>query len=54
LDLDSKLWLTKKEKEQILQTTGDVMRYWLSYRNTKTVESLKEEFKEIDVLLINN
>ena len=54
LELDSKLWLTKKEKEQILQTTGDVMKYWLSYRNTKTVENLKEEFKEIDVLLINN
>ena len=47
LELDSKLWLTKKEKEQILQTTGDVMKYWLSYRNTKTVENLKEEFKEI-------
>ena len=54
LEVDSKLWITKKEKEKILQTTGDVMKYWLSYRNTKTVENLKEEFKEIDVLLINN
>ena len=54
LEVDSKLWITKKEKEKILQTTGDVIKYWLSYRNTKTVDNLKEEFKEIDVLLINN
>jgi hypothetical protein len=53
LDLDSKLWLTKKEKEQILQT-GDVMKYWLSYRDTKTIENLKEELKGIEVLPINN
>ena len=48
------LELTQKEKEKILQTTGDVIKYWLSYRNTKAVENIKEEFKEIDVLLINN
>ena len=54
LELNSKLWITKKEKEQILQTTGDVIKYWLSYRNTKAVENIKEEFKEIDVLLLNN
>ena len=54
LEVDSKLWITKKEKEKILQTTGDVIKYWLSYRNTKAVENIKEEFKEIDVLLINN
>ena len=54
LEVDSKLWITKKEKEKILQTTGDVIKYWLSYRNTKAVENIKEEFKEIDVLLLNN
>ena len=54
LEVDSKLWITKKEKEKILQTTGDVIKYWLSYRNTKAVENIKEEFKEIDVLLSNN
>ena len=46
LEVDSKLWITKKEKEKILQTTGDVIKYWLSYQNTKAVENIKEEFEK--------
>ena len=36
LELDSKLWLTEEEKIKLLKTAGDVLNYWLSYRNTKT------------------
>ena len=52
LELDSKLWIKKHEKERILKTAREVMEYWLSYRNAKTVKSFKEEFKEIEVILI--
>ena len=51
LDLDSKLWLTKDDKIQILKTTGDVMNYWLSYRNTKTAENFKKDFPEVEVFV---
>ncbi len=44
LELDSKSWLTKDEKIKILKTTGDVMSYWLSNRNTKTASNLREDF----------
>jgi|TARA_B100000768_G_C11267445_1_gene371749 30S ribosomal protein 3 len=54
LELDSKLWLTQEEKMEVLKTTGDVMNYWLSYRDTKTSKNLQEDFTEIEVLTITN
>ena len=53
LELDSKLWLTEDEKIKILKTTSDVMRYWLSYRNKKTSQNLKDELQDVQVLTIN-
>ena len=53
LELDSKLWLTEEEKIKLLKTAGDVMNYWLSYRNTKTAENLKESFQDIELLTLN-
>ena len=53
LELDSKLWLTEYEKIKILKTTGDVMNYWLSYRNKKAVPNLKKEFPDIEILNLN-
>ena len=50
LELDSKLWLTQEAKINILQVTSNVMKYWLSNRNTKTTE----DFKEIEILMDNN
>jgi 30S ribosomal protein 3 len=52
LDLNSKIWLTQEEKFRILKTTGDVMEYWLSYRDTKTCENLQEDFPGIEVVTI--
>ena len=52
LKLDSKIWLSQTEKLRILKTTSDVMNYWLSYRNTKTVENFKKDFPEVEVLKI--
>ena len=54
LELDSKLWLTQEEKIKILKTTGDVMNYWLSYRNAKTSKNLQEDFLEVEVLTFND
>jgi 30S ribosomal protein 3 len=54
LKLDSKLWLTQEEKIIMLKTIGDVMNYWLSYRNTKTYENLKEDFPEVEIFVVDN
>jgi len=53
LELDSKLWLAEPEKLKILKATGNVMKYWLSYRNKKTAQNLKEEFPDVEVLNFN-
>ena len=54
LELDSKLWLDQNEKIEILKTAGDVMNYWLSYRNNKTVNDLKQNFGQIEIVTIND
>jgi 30S ribosomal protein 3 len=53
LELDSKPWLTKDEKIKILKTTGDVMSYWLSNRNTKTASNLREDFIGVEIVNLN-
>ena len=50
LELDSKIWLTQDEKIEVLKVAGDVMKYWLAYRDVKTVENLKTEFQEVEVI----
>ena len=54
LELDSKNWLSNEEKITILKTVGEVMNYWLSYRNTKTVPDFKADFEEVEILTIKN
>jgi|TARA_B100000475_G_scaffold175722_1_gene139588 30S ribosomal protein 3 len=54
IELDSKLWLDHNEKMQILKSAGDVMNYWLSYRNNKTVNDLKQNFGQIEIVTIND
>ena len=53
LELDSKLWLTSDEKLTILKTAGEIMNYWLSYRNTKTAQDLPRNFKGIEILAVS-
>jgi len=53
LELDSKTWLTQEEIIKILETAGEVMNYWLSYRNTTTINRLKKDFQEVDVIMLN-
>ena len=53
LELDSKLWLNQEEKVKILKTAGDITNYWVSYRNTKSVNQLKEDFKRVEVVIVN-
>ena len=54
LELDSKLWLTAQEKLKILQLSKDVMKYWFSYRDTKTTEDLVKDIANIDSLIFSN
>jgi len=54
LELDSKLWLTQEEKIKILKIIGNVMNYWLLYRNTKTTEHLRKDFQEIEFIIPRN
>jgi len=53
LELDSKLWLARDEKIEILKTTSDVMSYWLSHRDKRKVTNLREKFKDVEVLTIS-
>ena len=55
LELDSKFWLTKEEKNNILKTTGDLMNYWFSCRNLTTAKNtFLNDFKEVEVVTFNN
>ena len=51
IELDSKLWLSQKEKTEILKIAGDVMNFWLLHRDTKTLGDLKKDLSE-DVIII--
>ena len=53
LELNSKNWLTQEEKIRTLKITRDVMEYWLSYRNTGTIENFKEDFQNSEILIVN-
>ena len=50
LELEPKLWLSDEEKINILKLAGDSIDYWLSYRNTKTVNDFKRKYPIIEVL----
>ena len=52
LELDSKNWLTQKEKLDILKIASNVMEYWLSYRNKKTAQDLIEDFEGVEIVTI--
>jgi len=54
LELDSKRWLNSEEKKRILKTAGDIMNYWLSCRNEKSIANLKEDFPDIEILPLHN
>ena len=54
LELSSRRWLDPEEKKRILKRAGDVMNYWLSYRNEKTFANLKEDFPDIEILPLYN
>jgi 30S ribosomal protein 3 len=54
LELDTKLWLNPEEKISILKTAGEIMKYWLSYRNVKTVENFKQKFENMEIVVLHN
>ena len=53
LELNSKNWLTQEEKIKTLKITRDVMEYWLSHRNTRSIENFKEDFQNSEILIVN-
>jgi 30S ribosomal protein 3 len=46
LELDSKPWLSEKEKIIILNLTTDVITHWRKHRNTETADSIAKNFGE--------
>ena len=54
LELDSKSWLTQKEKVNILKIASNVMEYWLSHRNTRTAQDLLEDFEGLEIVTVDN
>tara|TARA_B100000475_G_C14919880_1_gene282744 strand:+ start:456 stop:770 length:315 start_codon:yes stop_codon:yes gene_type:complete len=44
LELDSKPWLSEKEKIIILNLTTDIITHWRNYRNTEEVEDTAKKF----------
>ena len=52
LELDSKLWLTKKKKLSF-KIARNVMEYWLSSIEIKNLKILKQEFKEIKFVTLD-
>ena len=53
-ELDSKPWLHKKEKIEILNLASDVMNYWRQYRNVDRIENVKINFSEVDFIELQN
>ena len=47
LELDSKPWLSEKEKIVILNLTTDLISYWRQNRTTKKIEDLTNSFSEV-------
>ena len=46
LELDSKPWLSEKEKIIILNIATDIINYWRTNRITERVENLSTKFSE--------
>jgi 30S ribosomal protein 3 len=53
-ELESKPWLNKKDKIELLNVAADVMNYWRQYRNTEQVENVKNQFFEADFIDLQN
>jgi 30S ribosomal protein 3 len=46
LELDSKGWLPEKEKVLILNLATDVITHWRANRNTDSIDTVQNQFKE--------
>ena len=53
-ELDSKTWLSKTEKVEILNLTTDIINYWRQYRNTENSQNVEKDFFEADFLDLQN
>jgi|TARA_B110000444_G_scaffold137413_1_gene128951 30S ribosomal protein 3 len=47
-ELDSKPWLSGKEKIRVLNDTAEIMNYWKKNRGTKSIKALVEDFSELE------
>ena len=53
-ELDSKTWLSKTEKVEILNLTTDIINHWRQYRNTENSQNVEKDFFEADFLDLQN
>jgi len=54
LELDSRPWLSSKEKVKILNLTTEIINYWHKKRETESLDKIIPRFKEISFLEIDN
>ena len=53
LELDSKPWLSDKEKILFLNLATDIITHWRKYRNTETAETVANNFSEVIFVDLN-
>lgn len=46
-ELDAKLWITDKEKIELLNKSTEIINYWQEQRQNKTVEEVQLKFADL-------
>ena len=50
LELNSKPWISDKDKIEILNLVTKVMNYWKQNRNKQTLETFKNTFNQVEFI----
>ena len=54
LELDSKPWLSKKEKILVLNLTTDIVNHWRNFRTTESFGNIKDKFCDVEFVELNS
>jgi 30S ribosomal protein 3 len=53
LELDSRPWLSEKDKIVVLNLTTDIVNYWHTSRKVEKLDSIKQKFTTVDFVEVN-